>query len=82
MNFTGNDDDKELIKMWDEQIKTMDPEKRKALIRKVEEHLFEALPGVSIVWPYTYIGIRPEVRNFAPGNDYFGNTLEDIWLAK
>ncbi|MFH1487182.1 MAG: ABC transporter substrate-binding protein, partial [Chloroflexota bacterium] len=83
LNFSGNDDDKELIKMWDEQIKIVDAEKRNALIRKIEEHLLEALPGVSIVWPNVYIGVHPEVQNFAPGmGDSCGNTLEEIWLTK
>ncbi|MBI2907442.1 MAG: hypothetical protein HYX92_07310 [Chloroflexi bacterium] len=83
VNYSGNDDDKELAQMWDEQIKIADPAKRKALIRKVEEHLLDALPGISIVWYVTFVGLRPEVRNFYPGvSDYVGNTLQEVWLAK
>lgn len=83
INYSGNDDDKEFADMWDQQIKIVDVDKRKALIRKIEEHIFDTLPGISIVWFQSYIGVRPEVRNFAPGmGDRVGNTLEEIWLAK
>ncbi|MBI2908801.1 MAG: hypothetical protein HYX92_14255 [Chloroflexi bacterium] len=84
LNFSGNEADKQLIQMWDEQIKTVDPEKRKAMLRKVEEYLLETVPGVHIVWYTQIIGARPEVRNFFPGTivDTVGNTLEEIWLAK
>ncbi|MBI2908906.1 MAG: ABC transporter substrate-binding protein [Chloroflexi bacterium] len=83
LNFSGNDGDTKLTNLWDEQIKVVDVEKRKAMIRQVEEHLIDALPGISIVWYHQFIGVRPEVRNFYPGiGDYVGNTLEEIWLAK
>ncbi|MFH1484595.1 MAG: ABC transporter substrate-binding protein [Chloroflexota bacterium] len=83
LNFSGNEADEELIKMWDGQIKITDPAKRKAEIRKVGEHLLNTLPGVSVIWYYQFISVRPEVRNFNPGiSDYIGNTLEEIWLAK
>lgn len=83
LNFAGNDDDQVLSKLWDEQIKVADLESRKALLRKVEERLMETLPGVSIVWLQSYIGVRPEVKNFTPGmSDAVGNSLEEIWLAK
>ncbi|MBI2909042.1 MAG: hypothetical protein HYX92_15470 [Chloroflexi bacterium] len=82
-HYTGNDDDKELASMWREQVRIVDVEKRKALIRKIEEHLLEVYPSVPIVWPFTFTGVRPEVKNFFPGmGDYYGNTLEEIWLAK
>lgn len=83
INYTENDDDTELTSMWDEQIKIIDPAQRKALIRKVEEHLLQTLPFVALTTPYFYIGVRPEVKNFFPGiSDSFGNTLDAIWLAK
>ncbi|MBI2910442.1 MAG: ABC transporter substrate-binding protein [Chloroflexi bacterium] len=83
LNFSGNDDDKELANMWSEQIKIVDVEKRRALIRRVEERLLDTLPGISVVWYDAFIGVRPEVKNFAPGmQDSVGNTLEEIWLAK
>lgn len=83
MNYTGNDDDRELNQLWEDQIKIVDPEKRKAAIRRIEELLLEVLPGISIVWYDQFIGIHPEVKNFTAGiSDYVGNTLEEIWLAK
>ncbi|MBI2910284.1 MAG: ABC transporter substrate-binding protein [Chloroflexi bacterium] len=83
LSFAGNDNDQELIKMWNEQIRIVDQAQRKAIIRRVAEHLLEALPGVPMVWYHVFIGVRPEVRNFTPGiSDYVGNTLEEIWLAK
>lgn len=83
LSFAGNDDDKQLIQMWDDQIKIVDSEKRKAVIRQVEDHLMDALPGIPVVWYSQFIGVRPEVHNFYPGiQDSIGNTLEEIWLAK
>lgn len=83
LNYTGNETDKELTQMWDEQIRIVDVDKRKALIRKIDEHLLDSVPGVPIVWYYFYIGVHPEVRNFEPGmGDAVGNTLQEIWLAK
>lgn len=82
VNYSGNEDDKDLVSLWDEQIKTVDQDKRKTLIRKVEEHLYETAPGVSILWLQSYVGVRPEVRNFVYANEYLGNSLEEIWLAK
>ncbi|MFH1487148.1 MAG: ABC transporter substrate-binding protein [Chloroflexota bacterium] len=83
LNFSGNEDDKELTQMWDEQIKTVDQEKRRALIRKVGEHMLDSLPGVSVVWYHQFLGVHPEVRDFYPGmGDSVCGTLEEIWLTK
>ncbi|MBI2909491.1 MAG: hypothetical protein HYX92_17740 [Chloroflexi bacterium] len=83
LNFSGNEDDKELARMFDEQIKILDLAQRKALIRKMAEHLLNALPAMPVVWHQVFIGAGPEVRNFTPGiSDYLANTLEEIWLAK
>lgn len=82
VNYSGNDDDKDLVSLWDEQIKTVDVDKRKVLIRKVEEHLYTTAPGVSIIWLQSYVGVRPEVRNIVYASEYLGNSLEEIWLAQ
>lgn len=82
-NHTCNNDDKEIVRIWDEQIRTEDPTKRKALIRQAEEYLLEALPFVSVATPYYYVVAAPEVKNFEPKiGAYFANTLEEIWLTK
>ncbi|MBI2907134.1 MAG: ABC transporter substrate-binding protein [Chloroflexi bacterium] len=83
LNFAGNENDKELVALWDEQIKTVDPERRKAVIRKVEEHLMQSVPGAPILWYLHYIGVRPEVKNYSQGiSDFVGNSLQELWLAK
>lgn len=66
----------------DQQAKILDPTQRNVVLRKVEEHLLDALPGIPVVWLQSFIGVRPEVKNFSPGNDYLGNTLEEIWPTK
>ncbi|MBI2909121.1 MAG: ABC transporter substrate-binding protein [Chloroflexi bacterium] len=50
LNFAGNEDDQELIKMWDEQIRADEPVQRSAIIRRVAERVLDSLPGAPIVW--------------------------------
>lgn len=83
LNFSGNTDNKELTALWDEQTRTVDPEKRRAVVRKMDEALFETLPDIPIMWYLHFTGVRPEVKNYSqPISDFVGNTFEELWLAK
>lgn len=83
-NFSGNDNDRQLISMWEQQTTTLDVTKRRTLFNDIERYLIkDAIPSIPIVWPTRYIVHQPQVRNFVPGvSDFDFNNLQEIWLTR
>lgn len=55
--FDGN---AELSRLLEEQIRTMDPEKRKALVFKIQEIYAEELPAISLYYPVSMAAYTPK----------------------
>ncbi|MDO8532237.1 MAG: ABC transporter substrate-binding protein, partial [Dehalococcoidia bacterium] len=83
LNYSHDKDDR-LKQLNDAQLGTVREDERRRLIREAEEYATKDLVGLMpMVWPYTFIAVAPQVRNFKSGiSDYVhnGNLFEVLWM--
>ncbi|MBI2908794.1 MAG: ABC transporter substrate-binding protein [Chloroflexi bacterium] len=69
--------------LFAEQSRALDPAKRKALTRELDDILLKEWPSIFPYWGDSIIGSWPEVKNFAaPPGFYSSLRNTDLWLAK
>ncbi|MBI2908223.1 MAG: ABC transporter substrate-binding protein [Chloroflexi bacterium] len=69
--------------LYDVQSKTMDPARRKEIVREMQRLLQREVPRIVVVWSTLSAVSWPEVKNWFQGRSlYLGNSLQDVWLAK
>jgi peptide/nickel transport system substrate-binding protein len=73
--------DKKLDDLWDEQQRTLDPAKRKAMVQEFERHLINQNYYLNINWWQRIIVHHNKIKgwNFAPSH-FQGNDLVGVWL--
>jgi peptide/nickel transport system substrate-binding protein len=60
VNSARFDADRELNRLLEEQLETMDPQKRKALVYRVQEVYAELLPAISLYYPDSMAAYNPK----------------------
>jgi len=74
-------EDKRLDELWDEQSRTLDPDKRKALVHEFERHLITQNYSLSVNWWQRIIVHHKKVKgwHFSPSH-FQGQDLIGVWL--
>lgn len=74
---------KRFDQVFEEQTRTVDTVKRKALTREMDKILMQEYPDLVPLWVDYVLATLPAVKNFgAPPGHYTGMRYADIWLAK
>ncbi|MBI2908927.1 MAG: hypothetical protein HYX92_14890 [Chloroflexi bacterium] len=69
--------------LFAEQSRTLDPARRRAITREMDDILLREVPSLLPFWFEGILATWPEVRNFsAPANLYSSMRLHDVWLAQ
>lgn len=76
--------DEQLTQWKKDQARILDPEQRKALVRKIEQRLFETLPAIpSLRGGQFTMGIWDAVKNYpVPIGSWNSHKYTEVWLAK
>ncbi|MBI4308357.1 MAG: ABC transporter substrate-binding protein [Chloroflexi bacterium] len=74
--------DQEMEKLIAEQRRTLDPEKRKAIVLKAQHMLIDKAPQVFLFEPNRYAVMQPWVRGAVPSEILPFGYVENIWFAK
>ncbi|MBI4308355.1 MAG: ABC transporter substrate-binding protein [Chloroflexi bacterium] len=74
--------DQEMEKLIAEQRRTLDPEKRKAIVLKAQHLLVDKVPQIFLFEPNRYAVMQPWVRGAVPGVGLAFGYVENIWFAK
>ncbi|MBI4308085.1 MAG: ABC transporter substrate-binding protein [Chloroflexi bacterium] len=80
-NFTGFCDP-DMEKLIAEQRRTLDPEKRKAIVLKAQYLLIDKVPQVFLFEPNRYAVMQPWVRGAVPSANLPFGYVENVWFAK
>jgi len=82
INYTGSSDET-LDRLYEEQSRELDVEKRKALIREFEEHVLTQAYQFPTIWWHRIIIHHDELKNWhITPSHYLNVDLADVWLAE
>ncbi|MBI2907844.1 MAG: ABC transporter substrate-binding protein [Chloroflexi bacterium] len=83
-NYSGNDDDKKLIEMWEKQQRAVEIAERQKMTKELDRYLLvDALPGMVVVWYHRFIGVWPQVKGITPGVSGYSNiNFQEVWLDR
>ncbi len=69
--------------MYKEQSRTMDPEKRKKIVRELQEYMLEQMPFIVVSWSDQRRDLwYPYVKGYNPTSVYTAFRRETVWLDK
>ena len=71
-----------LEKLLAEQRRTLDPEKRKAIVLQAQHLLIDKIPQIFLFEPNRFAVMQPWVRGAVPGVGLAFGYVENIWFAK
>ncbi|MBI4308356.1 MAG: ABC transporter substrate-binding protein [Chloroflexi bacterium] len=74
--------DQDLEKLIAEQRRTLDPEKRKAIVLKAQHMLIDKAPQVFLFEPNRYAVMQPWVRGAVPSANLPFGYVENVWFAR
>lgn len=73
--------DTKLDDLWDQQVRELDPAKRKALIQEFETHLLNQGYSISVQWWQRIIVLHKKIKGWNFSASHFqGNDLVNVWL--
>ncbi len=80
-NSYARHDDKKLDTLWEQQARTLDPAKRKALVHEFEKHLLTENYYLYIHWWQRIIVHHKKIKGWNFSASHFqGNDLVNVWL--
>ena len=73
--------DKKLDDLWEQQSRTLDPVKRKAIVHEFERHLLTENYSLSVNWWQRIIVHHKKIKgwHFSPSH-FQGQDLIEVWL--
>jgi peptide/nickel transport system substrate-binding protein len=82
LNYTGADD-RILVDLYDRQSKSVDPQRRKALVGDFQRRMVDQLTIVPMFWSFRSVVLPANLRGWTiPPSTVMGMDLAEVWLQK